>query len=424
MNNLCVVGLQWGDEGKGKIVDALSNEFDIVVRYQGGNNAGHTVVIGDEEFILHLIPSGILRPDKLCVIGNGVVVDPAGLLHELDELRQRNIALDGNLAVSDRAHVVFPYHKMLDKLQEADPAGRRIGTTGRGIGPCYADKMSRVGIRMCDLLDETTLAERLRANLAQKNRLFERVYESEPLDFDGVFEEYRGYGERLRDVIQDTVTLLRQADRDGKRILFEGAQGALLDVDFGTYPYISCSNASSSGVTTGTGLPPKSVGRVLGIMKAYCTRVGEGPFMSELTGDLGEHLRQGGGEFGATTGRPRRCGWFDAVAVRHTAGVSGADSIALTKLDVLSGLQNLSIAVNYKLSGRQLDVLPADVGALDQCEPVYETLPGWREDISGCRSFSELPANARAYVEAIEERVCVPVESISIGRDRGAVIAR
>ena len=424
MNNLCVVGLQWGDEGKGKIVDALSNDFDIVVRYQGGNNAGHTVVIGDEEFILHLVPSGILRPDKLCVIGNGVVVDPAGLLHEMDELRHRNVAIEGSLAVSDRAHVVFHYHKILDKLQEADPTGRRIGTTGRGIGPCYADKMSRVGIRMGDLLNEAMLAERLRANLAQKNRLFERVYEASPLDFDSIFEEYRGYGERLRDVIQDTVALLQAGERNGKQILFEGAQGALLDVDFGTYPYISCSNASTSGVTTGTGLPPKSVHRVLGIMKAYCTRVGEGPFMSELTGELGEHLRQGGGEFGATTGRPRRCGWFDAVAVRHTARVCGADTIALTKLDVLSGLQNLSIAVNYNLRGRQLDTLPADVVALDQCEPVYETLPGWQEDISGCRSFAELPANARAYVEAIEERVGVPIESISIGRDRGAVIAR
>ena len=424
MKNLCVVGLQWGDEGKGKIVDALTEKFDIVARYQGGNNAGHTVVVNGEKFVLHLIPSGILHPDKLCVIGNGVVVDPAALLSEIAELGGRGISVEGNLAVSDRAHVVFPYHKLLDRLQESDPKGRKIGTTGRGIGPCYADKSSRVGIRMGELLNEKTFSKRLRQNVAQKNRLLTSLYGAEPVSCEGILEDYLGYVEKLRPLVRDTVTMLNRADKAGKRILFEGAQGTLLDVDFGTYPCISSSHASAGGVSIGTGVPPRAVGRVLGVAKAYCTRVGEGPFMTELDDDVGRGLREKGGEFGATTGRPRRCGWFDAVAVKHTATACGVDSIALTKLDVLTGLQNISIAVNYMVNGELRDTMPADAETLAACEPVSLSFPGWKEDISGCRSFSELPPNAQSYVKALEEQVGTPVASVGVGTDRDAVIYR
>jgi len=422
MDNLCVVGLQWGDEGKGKIVDAVAEKFDIIVRYQGGSNAGHTVVVDGDKFVLHLIPSGILHPGKLCVIGNGVVVDPGTLLAEVTELRRRGVHVGENLAVSGRAHVVLPYHKLLDRLDERK--GRKIGTTGRGIGPCYADKMSRTGIRMVELLDPETFRERLRVNVEQKNRILQLLHGQQPLSFENVLDEYLGYARELRDLVKDTVTLLNRACREGKRILFEGAQGALLDVDFGTYPYISCSNASASGAATGTGLPPKAISRVLGIMKAYCTRVGEGPFMTELDDPIGGLLRERGGEYGATTGRPRRCGWFDAVAVRHAATLCGADSLALTKLDVLTGLKDIRIAVNYQLNGKRIDVLPADCRLLSGCTPVYRSYPGWEEDISRCRHFEALPPQARAYVRALEEEVGVPINFISVGQDRNAVIRR
>jgi len=422
MDNLCVVGLQWGDEGKGKIVDAVAEEFDIIVRYQGGSNAGHTVVVDGDKFVLHLIPSGILHPGKLCVIGNGVVVDPGTLLAEVTELRRRGVHVGENLAVSGRAHVVLPYHKLLDRLDERK--GRKIGTTGRGIGPCYADKMSRTGIRMVELLHPETFRERLRVNVEQKNRILQLLHGQQPLSFENVLDEYLGYARELRDLVKDTVTLLNRACREGKRILFEGAQGALLDVDFGTYPYISCSNASASGAATGTGLPPKAISRVLGIMKAYCTRVGEGPFMTELDDPIGGLLRERGGEYGATTGRPRRCGWFDAVAVRHAATLCGADSLALTKLDVLTGLKDIRIAVNYQLNGKRIDVLPADCRLLSGCTPVYRSYPGWEEDISRCRHFEALPPQARAYVRALEEEVGVPINFISVGQDRNAVIRR
>ncbi len=423
MDNLCVVGLQWGDEGKGKIVDALAEGFDLVVRYQGGSNAGHTVIVGDEKFVLHLVPSGILRKDKLCVIGNGVVVDPAQLLAEIDGLRGRGVEVGENLAVSDRAHVVFPYHKQLDQLQERGD-GQRIGTTGRGIGPCYTDKAARVGIRVGELLDRDLFAEKLHFNIVQKNRLFQALYDAPPIDEKAVLDAYLGYAERLRPWVTDTVTLLADACADGKRILFEGAQGALLDVDFGTYPYISSSNASACGVSSGTGVPPKHVGKVLGVMKAYCTRVGEGPFPSELHDEVGERLREVGGEFGATTGRPRRCGWFDAVTLRHTATVCGADGVALTKLDVLGGLDSICVSVGYRNGQGAIDRLPANSADLEKVEPIYEQFPGWQEDISGCRRYEDLPANARAYVEALEELVRVPVETISVGSARDAVIRR
>lgn len=424
MNNLCIVGLQWGDEGKGKIVDAIAGDFDLVVRYQGGSNAGHTVVIDGTKYVLHLIPSGILRPNKPCIIGNGVVVDPGQLLKEIAELRERGIAIGENLIISDRSHVVFPYHKVIDQLQESDPNGSKIGTTGRGIGPCYVDKAARVGIRMADMMNMWAFERKLRTNVESKNRILTAVYQRAPLDWREILKEYLSYAAQLRPFVKNTVELLAQAERQGKRILFEGAQGVLLDQDFGTYPYISCSNASASGVSTGTGAPPKSVGRVLGIMKAYCTRVGEGPFPTELADDTGEWMRQRGGEFGATTGRPRRCGWFDAVAVRHSAMVCGVDTIALTKLDVLTEFDTINIAVGYRVDGVETKSFPATAEALAACEPVYRTFDGWKEDISDCRKFEELPANAQAYVRALEEIVEVPVGSISVGSGRTEVIER
>ena len=424
MDNLCVIGLQWGDEGKGKIVDALSADFDLVVRYQGGSNAGHTVVIDGSKFVLHLLPSGILRPGKLCVIGNGVVVDPERLLEEVADLRARGIEVGDNLAVSDRAHVVFPYHQLLDQLQEADGGARKIGTTGRGIGPCYTDKMARVGIRIGEMLNRDAFARRLRANVAQKNHLFAALYGAPPVDGEQILEAYCGYAEKLRPFVRDTLAVLDEARRDGKRILFEGAQGALLDIDHGTYPYISSSNASTCGIPAGTGLPPKDVGKVLGIVKAYCTRVGKGPFPTELTDDMGERLRENGGEYGATTGRPRRCGWLDMTTLRHAIAVCGADVLALTKLDVLSGMGSIKVAVAYRHKGREIDRVPADADVLQECEPVYHSFSGWDEDIHTCRTFSELPANAQAYVGAIEDLSGIPVETLSVGNARDATISR
>jgi adenylosuccinate synthase len=424
MNNLCIVGLQWGDEGKGKIVDALANDFDLVVRYQGGSNAGHTVVINGQKFVLHLLPSGILRPGKLCVIANGVVVDPPLLLQEMDELIRRGVKISDNLAISDRAHVVLPYHKELDRLQEADPSRNKIGTTGRGIGPCYVDKAARTGIRVGDMLDRATFERKLRANIAQKNRLFEALYHAPTISCERILEEYLGYAERLRPLVRDTVALLTDAQAKGQRILFEGAQGALLDVDFGTYPYITSSSASAGGVAIGTGVPPKTIGRILGIMKAYTTRVGEGPFPTELNDDIGRQLRERGGEFGATTGRPRRCGWCDVVAVRHTVAISGVDSIAMTKLDVLSGLDTISVATEYRYNDAAIVRFPASIEVLMKCHAVYRTFAGWKEDLSRCRTFSDLPANARSYVTALEEMLGVPVESISVGSGRDDCVRR
>jgi len=424
MDNLCIVGLQWGDEGKGKIVDALAEGFDLVVRYQGGSNAGHTVVVNGRKFVLHLIPSGILREGKLCVIGNGVVLDPPLLLQEMDDLRSKGVKIGGNLAISDRAHVVFPYHKELEKLQEADARGNKIGTTGRGIGPCYVDKAARVGIRAGDLLEKETFERKLRGNVEQKNKLFAALYDASPLSFERIFEEYAACAEKLRPMVRDTGWLLRDAQAQGKRVLFEGAQGALLDVDFGTYPYITSSSASAGGAVIGTGVSPKSIGRVLGVMKAYCTRVGEGPFPTELTEATGRQLRDRGGEFGATTGRPRRCGWCDAVAVRHSSAFVGADAISLTKLDLLTGMETISVATGYRYNGSVTDHFPASAEALAKCEPVYRRFPGWKEDLSGCRKFSDLPANAGGYVAALEEMLGLPVECISVGNEREALVRR
>ena len=424
VSNLCVVGLQWGDEGKGKVVDVLSEGFDLVVRYQGGGNAGHTVVINGDKYVLHLVPSGALRPGTLCVIGNGVVVDPGALLEEIDELASRGMEVAGGLFVSDRAHMVFPYHKIMDQLADTADGKPRIGTTGRGIGPCYMDKVGRRGIRVGELLDKQRFRERLRETLAEKNRALTRLYDADPLDFDLLFEEYCGYAERLKPMIADTVDLLNRSVREGRRILFEGAQAALLDIDFGTYPYTTSSNTTAGGVATGTGLAPRHVGHVTGVVKAYTTRVGEGPFPTELSGELGERLRERGGEFGATTGRPRRCGWLDAVALRYSAEVCGVDSIALTKLDVLGGLPIIKVCVSYGYDGGVLDRFPADASKLPSVEPVYREFGGWEEDISAAREMESLPGAARAYIKAIEEIAGAPVSSVGVGSGRKEIIRR
>ncbi|MEW6357435.1 MAG: adenylosuccinate synthase [Planctomycetota bacterium] len=421
-SNMSVVGLQWGDEGKGKIIDLCTEEFDVVVRYQGGSNAGHTVVVGGKKFVLHLVPSGILHERKLCVVGNGVAFDPPLFLQEVEDLRRQGVAIEGNLKVSDRAHVVFPYHKILDQLNENNNSNNKIGTTGRGIGPCYTDKMARCGFRVAELLDTRHFREKLKWVLEKKNQQISMLCGKDRLSYDEIAAGYAEYAEAVRPFVTDTVTLLAQEMKRGARILFEGAQGSLLDVDFGTYPFISSSSASACGVPAGAGVPPRDVGKVLGIMKAYITRVGEGPFPTELTGEMGQQLRENGGEFGATTGRPRRCGWFDAVAVRHAATINGADAAALTKLDVLSGQKEVKICTAYQCNNKTLTHFPANTVMLSDVEPIYEVFPGWDEEIRNARKFSDLPSEAGAYVRALEDAVELDVEIISVGSERDEII--
>jgi len=424
MSNVCVLGLQWGDEGKGKLVDILSEEFDLVLRYQGGGNAGHTVVIGGEKFVLHLIPSGILRPGKQCVIGNGVVIDLETLVEEMDDLLRRGFEVTSQLLVSDRAHVVFPYHKLLDRLGDGLTGKPRLGTTGRGIGPCYADKMSREGIRIGELYDRSHFRQRLEEVVDLKNRLLTAVYGAQSLKFEPMYEAYCGYAERIEPCVCDTVEFLNRQAAEGKSMLFEGAQAALLDIDFGTYPYTTSSNTTTCGASAGTGLSPRQIDSVIGVAKAYTTRVGEGPFPTELHGPEGDRLREQGDEYGATTGRPRRCGWFDAVAVRHAIRVCGVDSIALTKLDVLGGQEKLHACTGYRLDGNVVGRFPADARELERVEPVYETLDGWEEDIGDAQCAEDLPTNAMVYVEALEDLLGVPVSSIGVGSDREQIIRR
>lgn len=424
MANLCIVGLQWGDEGKGKVVDLLSDRFDIVARYQGGSNAGHTVWIGKEKYVLHLLPSGILHEGVDCVIGNGVALDPVLLVEEIDHLRERGVKVENNLFVSDRAHMVMPYHKVFDSLDSSGKRGKFIGTTGRGIGPCYEDKMARIGIRFSELFAPESFKERLRENLEIKNGILTKLYGMDPLDFQEMYNQYMTVAENLKPYVADSTAMLIEAARGGRSILFEGAQGALLDIDFGTYPFVTCSTPGAAGVATGLGLSPKDVNCVLGILKAYTTRVGEGPFPTELRDDAGERLRDRGREFGATTGRPRRCGWFDAVAAKHTCRLNGADTIALTKLDVLSGEDEISICVGYKRKGKVVETFPGDSNILGECEPVYEQVKGWKDDISGARSVEELPVEARKYIEKLESLVEVPIGAISTGPEREQNIFR
>jgi len=423
MPNIVVIGAQWGDEGKGRIVDLISEKVDIIVRYQGGNNAGHTIVIGDEKVILHHLPSGILRQGKLSVIGNGVVVDPKVLLQEINELNSAGYSTDEkNLKISDRAHVIMPYHREIDLARESMNGKAKIGTTGRGIGPVYEDKAARRGIKFADLIDPDSLSARLKEVFEERNAYLTKVLGGNPLNFEEILEEYAEYGRELKRFSCDVSTLLNESISKGQNILFEGAQGALLDIDFGTYPYVTSSNAGSGGASTGSGVGPTKIDTVLGIAKAYTTRVGEGPFPTEISGELGEELRQAGGEFGATTGRSRRCGWFDAFALKYAAQTNGISWLALTKLDVLSGFEKIHICVGYRYKGEQLSSFPSNNQVLKDIEPIYEEMDGWKEDISEAKDISELPIQARKYLEKLEETTGVPIYTVSLGPSREKII--
>jgi len=418
--HLCVVGIQWGDEGKGKIVDALTANFDVVVRYQGGANAGHTVKVGDKEFVFHLIPSGILQEGKICVIGNGVVLDPRALIEELDQLQKHGIDHEENLWISDRTHVVLPYHRVLDEANEEARPGEKLGTTRRGIGPCYTDKASRQGIRMTDLVHVERFRLLLERNLARKNAELVKLYGREPLSFKSIFEEYLGYAERLRGRVCDISSLLREKEAAGQRLLFEGAQGSLLDLDLGTYPYVTSSNTSFLGLGAGTGFSPRRVGTVLGVTKAYSTRVGEGPFPTELKDSTGELLRRVGGEYGATTGRPRRCGWLDMVAIRYAVEFGDIDALVITKLDILDGLDEIKVSTQYLKRQKPVGRFPTFLD--ESLEPHYETLPGWRSDISASRYWADLPPRTKDYLQFIADESHCPIAMVSVGKDRSATI--
>ena len=418
MSSVVVVGTQWGDEGKGKITDFLSEQAEYVARYQGGDNAGHTIQFGGETYKLHLIPSGIFSPEKLCIIGNGVVVNPKSLVTELAYLHERNIATD-NLRISDRAHVILPYHIELDRLQEEAKGDNKIGTTIKGIGPAYMDKAARVGIRIADLLDREVFEERLRINLEDKNRQFTKLYDANPMNFEEILEEYYEYGQQIKQYVCDTSVLLNEALDNGKRVLFEGAQGVMLDIDQGTYPFVTSSNPLAGGVTIGSGVGPSKVTKVVGVCKAYTSRVGDGPFPTELFDEIGSRIREVGREYGTTTGRPRRVGWFDSVVMRHSKRVSGITNLCLNSIDVLTGLETVKICVAYrKPNGEEIRHYPASLVELGQCEPVYEELQGWSEDITGCRTLEELPIEAQNYVRRVSELVGVKISTFSVGPDR------
>jgi len=416
-----LVGAQWGDEGKGKVTDFLAARADIVVRYQGGNNAGHTVVVGEEEFKLHLIPSGILHADKTCVIANGVVIDPAVLVAEIEELQRRGVKM-ARLLISERAHLILPYHRLQDAAEENRKENGRIGTTGRGIGPAYMDKAARTGIRMVDLLDAGTLCRRLAENVAFKNSLFGRVYGTEGVSLEELHRACLQYAEKLGRYVTDTGVVLHQAISEGKNVLFEGAQGTLLDIDHGTYPFVTSSNPTAGAACVGAGVGPRVINTVMGIAKAYTTRVGGGPFPTELHDGLGEEIRTRGREFGTTTGRPRRCGWFDAVIARYAVRINGLDYLCITKLDVLTGIPVLKICRAYRHQGEEIADFPASLRMLGECEPVYEELPGWQEEISGARRVEDLPENARRYIARLSELAGAPVAMIGVGTRREQTI--
>jgi adenylosuccinate synthase len=412
-----LVGAQWGDEGKGKVIDILTEDVDYIARYQGGNNAGHTVVIGDDKYVLHLIPSGILHEKKICVIGHGVVVDPKALLEEIELLRSKGIFCDGRLKISDKAHVIFPYHKKLDELRELRKKGR-IGTTKKGIGPCYADKVSRSGIRIADLFDREYLKKCLAANVEEKNAILKNLFGAPGFSVEEIFNEYIQYADRLEEYVCDTTVLLNEALNSGRSILFEGAQGTFLDVDYGTYPFVTSSNSTAGGACTGAGIGPSRITRVIGVVKAYTTRVGEGPFPTEFKEDLMEKIRKKGGEFGATTGRARRCGWFDSVLVKNAVVINGIDNVVITKLDVLDELEKIRICTEYRYKGKTYRNIPGIPNFLEDCEPVYEEHPGWQEDTSEVTSYNGLPKNAKKYLARIEELIGTDIIIVSVGKSR------
>jgi adenylosuccinate synthase len=419
MSTVVIVGAQWGDEGKGKLVDFLTQKANVVARYQGGNNAGHTVVIGSEKYVLHLIPSGILHKGTLCVIGNGVVIDPAALLNEIDDLKARGFNVDNNLCISQNAHIIMPYHIAIETEEEKS---KKIGTTGRGIGPSYTDKIARHGIRAIDMLRPELFREKLHANLSACNYLLTNLYKTAPLDENAIFTKYMDYADKIGKYISDASLFINKEIDAGKNILIEGAQGALLDIDHGTYPFVTSSNTISGGACTGLGIAPTKIDRILGIVKAYTTRVGEGPFPTELINELGETIRQRGGEFGATTGRPRRCGWLDMVALRYSATINGFTGICLTKLDILDGLDKIKICVGYKYDGRSHKDFPTDLEALIKCEPQYIEMQGWKESTDGIKDVADLPANAKKYISAIEDMLGVGIDIISTGQKRDEII--
>ena len=424
MSTYVVVGLQYGDEGKGKITDVLSAKSDYVVRFQGGDNAGHTVYAGEEKFVLHLLPSGVLQCKGKCIIANGVVVNPKAFLKEIGQIEEKGMKTD-HVFISRRAHVIMPYHILLDTYREEEAGGTHIGTTKKGIGPCYEDKIARVGIRMVDLLNPEVLAEKIKKNLKIKNSLFEKYFDKPTLEFDEIYNEFIELGQKLKDRIVDTEIELNQAIRDGKNILFEGAQAAMLDIDFGTYPYVTSSSPTTGGVCSGAGVPPTSLQNLIGVAKAYTTRVGEGPFPTELDNELGEKIRQIGFEFGATTGRPRRTGWLDLVTLKHATMINGINNLVITKLDVLSGIPTLKIATKYKTEdGKIIDYFTSSTTKLYNYEPIYEELEGWIEDITKVRSYDELPANAKKYIEFIENYLGINVYLVSVGPERSQNIIR
>lgn len=419
-----VVGTQWGDEGKGKIIDYLAKEADIVARYQGGANAGHTVIIGDKKFVFHLIPSGILYPDKVCVIGNGVVIDPISLFEEISLLEKNGIEVEGRLFIYENAHITMPYHKLLDQIEDKFRGKGKLGTTGRGIGTTYADKYNRIGIRAVDFLDDDVFYEKVKIALELKNYLFKEYYGEKMLDADKIYQEYKPVREKMKKYVINGVIYINEMIDKGKKVLAEGAQGTFLDIDFGTYPYVTASNPISGGVCTGLGIPPSKITRIIGVVKAYTTRVGKGPFPTEMKDALGEELRKMGNEYGATTGRPRRCGWFDSILVKFASIVNGLDEIVITKLDVLSGIDKLKIGKGYKFENRVYDTYPMNTKVFSNCEVVYEEMDGWDEDISEIKEYDNLPSNTKKYLERIQELVGVKISTISVGSDREQIIRK
>ena len=422
MANIVLVGAQWGDEGKGKVIDLLTERADFIVRSQGGANAGHTVAIGDDEFVLHLIPSGILHPGKQCIIGNGVVLDPQALIEEIDTLTSKGVQIEGNLAISEATNVIMPYHKLLDGLREKLKGEGAIGTTLRGISPAYMDKVGYVGIRAVDLLDEAAFRRKLEMNLVEKNLLLAKLYDHEPLEADAVVEEYRGYTARIGRYVTNTEIILNRAIAEGKEILFEGAQGTLLDVDHGSYPFVTASSTTAGGACTGSGVGPTKIDMVMGVAKAYTSRVGGGPFPTEFTPEDDFVDRRADREYGATTGRTRRCGWFDAVVVNHSVRVNGLDAIALTKLDVMDNCERVKICVAYDDGGQRITDFPIDTAVLARVTPIYEEMDGWMAPTKHIRAYDELPANARAYVERLEALIGTPAKIISVGMKRAETI--